>query len=1006
MMAPLNVTFLGDKAKKTPHFFHTLLNLCKFAFYNMDVVIADATRRVPTFGTYFLTITNYFLLMKQFKLLVASLAMIFSSGAMAQTDVTITYLTNADFSQGTPVTVGVCTYEKDKGTNGTEYARLVPVDGWDAVNSVDGKAGGLFAIGGGAWLGGKGYTAPPTDSDGNTGVNVLGVVTCWSATVQYTQELKTPLLAGTYTLVLAAYNSGGGQNDISANLIGFVEDGGTTHYATTKKYNSNTWKYEFITFTLSAETSGKISIGYVSPNTGSGNMPHLFVSGLQLFEGEVDAEAYEAAKIAAREIKEAKVLWQNALTAAQQALDNSDYAGAERTALETEVGKTEPTTKDGYNEATSALTAATTAFLAAAEAYNANKDALEDEIFYAGVIGVATADAEAVLTNATSTAADFQAAAEALKVTEYDTFAGEGTEYTMDITDTYASAWETNTLGSTKGQHWDGTGTTTYMDKWNGSAATFAATHTVTMPAGDYVFMAAGRGVTTIEASMTVNGTKVVYPTKGDTGKGIDTSGKTNFSDEGTYANDNNGRGWEWRYITLSLTEPTEVEMKLELVLAGNTWGSFSDFKILAKPNKNMAINALITAINNANTLLGECGGDGVFQVASADFEQAIADAEQVADDAASKTMEEIEAATADLEDAIDAFNAAELNAPEEGVTYYVELTDEGFAYANKPLTFKEGNAAAGGYAVGYTENPGSPYNQGVMFEPAEGTNCYYMLIQDAAGNKHYVGTGTNYGGNDSQLRMCDSKEAALVIQVENKNGDIGFINTKTNSYMGSNGDTGFYTNDKYHKFNVWSNEGVSVELTFKAGKYGTAIFPFIPTAEDVDGLKFYACEEVTEKELVLVEVVAPVNDVPYIVENTGGADVTINYTGTAYGYATSLTKGLLTGIYDNPSAAAVPGGAYVLQTQNGIQSFYKVPADGMIGNQYRAYLTYDGGGEINSFGFKTDETTAIRSIDAVLNGEGAEAIYNAAGARIAAPQKGLNIIKMSNGKTVKVLIK
>lgn len=972
----------------------------------MDVVIADATRRVPTFGTYFLTITNYFSLMKQFKLLVASLAMIFSSGAMAQTDVTSTYLTNADFSQGTPVTVGVCTYEKDKGTNGTEYARLVPVDGWDAVNSVDGKAGGLFAIGGGAWLGGKGYTAPPTDSDGNTGVNVLGVVTCWSATVQYTQELKTPLLAGTYTLVLAAYNSGGGQNDISANLIGFVEDGGTTHYATTKKYNSNTWKYEFITFTLSAETSGKISIGYVSPNTGSGNMPHLFVSGLQLFEGEVDAEAYEAAKIAAREIKEAKVLWQNALTAAQQALDNSDYAGAERTALETEVGKTEPTTKDGYNEATSALTAATTAFLAAAEAYNANKDALEDEIFYAGVIGVATADAEAVLTNATSTAADFQAAAEALKVTEYDTFAGEGTEYTMDITGTYANAWDTNTLGSTNGQHWDGTGSTTYMDKWNGSAATFAATHTVTMPAGDYVFMAAGRGVTTIEASMTVNGTKVVYPTKGDTGKGIDTSGKTNFSAEGTYANDNNGRGWEWRYITLSLTEPTEVEMKLELVLTGNTWGSFSDFKILAKPNKNMAINALITAINNANTLLGEGGGDGVFQVSSADFEQAIADAVQVADDAVSKTMEEIEAATATLEAAIDAFNAAELNAPEEGVTYYVELTDDGFAHAHKPLTFKEGQPTAGGFAMGYTENPGSPYNQGVMFEPAEGKNCYYMLIKDAAGNKHYVGTGVNYGGNDSQLRMCDSKEAALVIQVENKNGNIGFVNTKTNSYMGSNGDAGFFTNDKYHKFNVWSNEGISVKLTFKAGKYGTAIFPFIPTAEDVDGLKFYACEEVTEKDLVLVEVVAPVNDVPYIVENTGGADVTINYTGTAYGYATSLTKGLLTGIYDNPSAAAVPGGAYVLQTQNGIQSFYKVPADGMIGNQYRAYLTYDGGGEINSFGFKTDETTAIRSIDAVLNGEGAEAIYNAAGARIAAPQKGLNIIKMSNGKTVKVLIK
>jgi hypothetical protein len=31
---------------------------------------------------------------------------------------------------------------------------------------------------------------------------------------------------------------------------------------------------------------------------------------------------------------------------------------------------------------------------------------------------------------------------------------------------------------------------------------------------------------------------------------------------------------------------------------------------------------------------------------------------------------------------------------------------------------------------------------------------------------------------------------------------------------------------------------------------------------------------------------------------------------------------------------------------------------------------------------------------------------YNVSGQRIAAPQKGLNIIKLSNGKTVKVLVK
>ena len=80
------------------------------------------------------------------KLLFAVAMMLAAVGAKAQTDVTSTYLTNADFSQGTPVTVGVCTYVKDKDGNHTEYANLVPVDGWTAVESKDGKAGGLFAL--------------------------------------------------------------------------------------------------------------------------------------------------------------------------------------------------------------------------------------------------------------------------------------------------------------------------------------------------------------------------------------------------------------------------------------------------------------------------------------------------------------------------------------------------------------------------------------------------------------------------------------------------------------------------------------------------------------------------------------------------------------------------------------------------------------------------------------------------------------------------------------------
>ena len=258
--------------------------------------------------------------MNKLKLIVAASALFLGTSATwAQTDVTSTYLDNADFSQGTLASPAICTYDYDMEKNSTTFCNLVALDGWTAVDNGNGKAGGPVAIGSGVWIGGDGYT-----SDGEVTGNVLGLVGCWGASAQYTQNLKQALSAGTYTIVLAVYNSKGGTTEIDKNLIGFVEAGGTEHLATTKQYAVNTWKYEFLTFTLAEETSGYVSLGYKSKNTGSGNMPHLFVSGLEIYDGELDAEAYEAAKAAIREAKEAKVLWDNAKAAAAAALANSD----------------------------------------------------------------------------------------------------------------------------------------------------------------------------------------------------------------------------------------------------------------------------------------------------------------------------------------------------------------------------------------------------------------------------------------------------------------------------------------------------------------------------------------------------------------------------------------------------------------------------------------------------------------------------------------------------------
>ena len=78
--------------------------------------------------------------MRKLKLLMAACAlMVGASQTWAQTDVTSTLLSNPDFSTGTAVTVGVCTYANDKSKNGTNYSSLVTVDGWTASTTADGR---------------------------------------------------------------------------------------------------------------------------------------------------------------------------------------------------------------------------------------------------------------------------------------------------------------------------------------------------------------------------------------------------------------------------------------------------------------------------------------------------------------------------------------------------------------------------------------------------------------------------------------------------------------------------------------------------------------------------------------------------------------------------------------------------------------------------------------------------------------------------------------------------
>lgn len=762
--------------------------------------------------------------------------------------------------------------------------------------------------------------------------------------------------------------------------------------------NGRGWEWKFVPVTLAEEGDVTVTLALQLNANTWGSFTDLVIRAkfsLDLLKAELEAMKTEATNLLADD-NYANVTGDERSTLAS--LSTATPASETKTAYETLIGQLE--------EAIEAFKAA--------KPLADKKAELSDEIAYAQAIGVETATAEAALAQAGATMDDIQNAINDLKVLDYETFAGEGTEYTEDVSENYVGTW-TSQLETITGQHWSGDGSISYMDSWRGSATTLTATQTITLPAGEYVFMTPGRAVKGVPAYMTVDGFTATYNTKGDSGYGIDTSGKANFSPEGTYANNNNGRGWEWRFVPVTLEEAGDVTVTLTLELAAGTWGSFTDLVILAKPSPNLVLDKLAAAIEDATAIREALDEDLLLDWLPFQYDVAAVNAltfarnkaRNVYNNASTKTMEEIEQATAELRDAIQTFNESELNAPEDGAMYNLVLTDEGFAHAGKPITFKEGQPNAGGYAMGYTENPGSPYNQAVMFEAAEGVNCYYMYIEDAVGNKHYVGTGANYtNGNNYQLRMTDDKEKALVLKAERKSMDeLSFINTATNSYVGSNGDTGFFTNDNYHKFAVRNYAPTEFTLKVSDGKYGTIIFPYIPEDDVVAGLNFYTCEEIDGTELVLTKVDQVEIDKPYIVENVGGVDKDIiknDVIGKAY--STNLTFGLLTGLYSG--GQGIEAGKYVLQTKDGVQCFRKVPEGGMTGTKYRAYLTYNGGGEINALGFQTDGITAIRGIDALLNGEGTEAIYNAAGQRIPAPQKGLNIIKMSNGKTVKVLIK
>lgn len=259
--------------------------------------------------------------------------------------------------------------------------------------------------------------------------------------------------------------------------------------------------------------------------------------------------------------------------------------------------------------------------------------------------------------NRPNTAAEAAKGAQTMNVAEYDAVVKD---YTTAIK---LGDWITSGAANFNNEHWSGN-KVNYLNQddsdgkgWNADNWSMSASQEITLPAGEYVFKAAGRK--SADATMTLsvkNGEtslgKVVNFPSGNRGRGIATDGTASF-EGASYACKNEGYGWQWRFVPFTLTEETTITISIE---AGanlkHNWASFGDYSVMAKPNTAASEVAYYQAIEAANAALANEANQVVTGEEKTKLEDAIG-----ADKGT--TVESIDAATAAVKAATETYVAA-----------------------------------------------------------------------------------------------------------------------------------------------------------------------------------------------------------------------------------------------------------------------------------------------------------------------------------------------------------
>lgn len=276
----------------------------------------------------------------------------------------------------------------------------------------------------------------------------------------------------------------------------------------------------------------------------------------------------------------------NLKATANSLLGNDAYTnviGQERTDLEAAVAATPASeTQEAYQAVISALNTAISNFENCdVAAYNA----LAAEKVKAIALGLD----EQVVNGSTyvpTNSTDAKSKLQALMVAEYN-YVSTNYPYRAKL-----DTWTTVNNGADReGQHWDNTSDSKYSEQGNGYEQTSwdcSFSQNLTLPKGKFVLKVAGRKSSdsavlklTVKNGSTTIGTINDFPSCGGTGRGINTSGETDFSDGGTYAYKGAGRGWQWRYVAFELSGPSTVKISVTAsATARNQWISFCNATI------------------------------------------------------------------------------------------------------------------------------------------------------------------------------------------------------------------------------------------------------------------------------------------------------------------------------------------------------------------------------------------------------------------------------------------